>query len=75
MDDRGGSFVAVRRISQGLDRSNTYHSTSGSLFFLSSIFLSKFSRDSRDFLSPYCLIPFFIPPLLQYNSHESLNRD
>ena len=30
MDDRGGgSFVAVRRISQGLERGNTCHSTSG----------------------------------------------
>ncbi|XP_054783060.1 uncharacterized protein LOC129290338 isoform X2 [Prosopis cineraria] len=28
MDDRGGSFVAVRRISQTLERGNTYHSTS-----------------------------------------------
>ncbi|XP_047338232.1 ELMO domain-containing protein C-like [Impatiens glandulifera] len=29
MDDRGGSFVAVRRLSQGLDRGNNLHSTSG----------------------------------------------
>ncbi|KAJ6872444.1 hypothetical protein NC651_031527 [Populus alba x Populus x berolinensis] len=30
MDDRGGSFVAVRRISQGLERgNNTSHSSSG----------------------------------------------
>ncbi|KAE8720752.1 autophagy-related protein 3-like [Hibiscus syriacus] len=28
MDDRGGSFVAVRRISQGIERGNTCHSTS-----------------------------------------------
>ncbi|XP_059633825.1 uncharacterized protein LOC132276428 [Cornus florida] len=28
MDDRGGSFVAVRRISQGLGRGNVCHSTS-----------------------------------------------
>ncbi|KAM7476247.1 hypothetical protein LguiB_023490 [Lonicera macranthoides] len=28
MDDRGESFVAVRRISQGFDRGNTCHSTS-----------------------------------------------
>uniref|UniRef100_A0A0R0F3T8 ELMO domain-containing protein n=1 Tax=Glycine max TaxID=3847 RepID=A0A0R0F3T8_SOYBN len=34
MDDRGGSFVAVRRISQGLDRSNTCHSSSGSTAWL-----------------------------------------
>ncbi|XP_040955471.1 uncharacterized protein [Gossypium hirsutum] len=27
MDDRGGSFVAVRRISQGLERENSCHST------------------------------------------------
>ncbi|RZC86636.1 hypothetical protein C5167_029986 [Papaver somniferum] len=33
MDDRGGSFVAVRRISQGLDRSTAhgYHSPSGDI--------------------------------------------
>ncbi|CAN6978595.1 hypothetical protein BRARA_I04157 [Brassica rapa] len=30
MDDRGGSFVAVRRISQGLERGNVYHSSSTS---------------------------------------------
>ncbi|KAF2618892.1 hypothetical protein F2Q68_00041821 [Brassica cretica] len=30
MDDRGGSFVAVRRISQGLERGNVYHSSSSS---------------------------------------------
>ncbi|XP_068635294.1 uncharacterized protein [Aristolochia californica] len=30
MDERGGSFVAVRRISQGLERSSHCHSTSGS---------------------------------------------
>jgi len=35
MDDRGGSFVAVRRISQGLDRGNAYHSSSGIQFSLS----------------------------------------
>lgn len=29
MEDRGGSFVAVRRISQGIERGNTCHSTSG----------------------------------------------
>lgn len=27
MDDRGGSFVAVRRISQGFDRGNNCHSS------------------------------------------------
>lgn len=33
MDDRGGgSFVAVRRISQGLERGNTCHSTSGEYY-------------------------------------------
>lgn len=31
MDDRGGSFVAVRRISQGTERGSTCHSTSGDL--------------------------------------------
>lgn len=35
MDERGGSFVAVRRISQGLDRGNTCHSTSGNFHSLS----------------------------------------
>ncbi|KAL8141280.1 hypothetical protein V2J09_007301 [Rumex salicifolius] len=34
MDERGGSFVAVRRISQGLDRGNTCHSNSGSAAWL-----------------------------------------
>lgn len=34
MDDRGGSFVAVRRISQSLDRGTTYHSNSGSAAWL-----------------------------------------
>ncbi|QCD92460.1 ATP-binding cassette [Vigna unguiculata] len=32
MDDRGGSFVAVRRISQALDRGNACHSTSDRVF-------------------------------------------
>nr|DAD47656.1 TPA_asm: hypothetical protein HUJ06_017593 [Nelumbo nucifera] len=34
MDDRGGSFVAVRRISQGLERESACHSTSGSAAWL-----------------------------------------
>ncbi|KAF8019556.1 hypothetical protein BT93_G0291 [Corymbia citriodora subsp. variegata] len=34
MEDRGGSFVAVRRISQGIERGNTCHSTSGSAAWL-----------------------------------------
>lgn len=34
MDDRGGSFVAVRRISQGLERGSDCHSTSGSAAWL-----------------------------------------
>lgn len=29
MGDRGGSFVAVRRISHGTERGNACHSTSG----------------------------------------------
>lgn len=29
MDDREGSFVAVRRISQGLERGSVYNSSSG----------------------------------------------
>ena len=33
MDDRGGgSFVAVRRISQSLERGNVYHSSSSGNF-------------------------------------------
>ncbi|XP_051146726.1 uncharacterized protein LOC127262165 isoform X3 [Andrographis paniculata] len=34
MDDREGTFVAVRRISQGLDRGTACHSTSGSAAWL-----------------------------------------
>ncbi|KAH9733473.1 ELMO domain-containing protein [Citrus sinensis] len=37
MDERGGSFVAVRRISQGLDRGNTCHSTSGNFHSLTEV--------------------------------------
>lgn len=40
MDDREGTFVAVRRISQGLDRGSACHSTSGiliSFYFFRSI--------------------------------------
>ena len=42
MDDRGGSFVAVRRISQGLERGNTCHSTSGTFLFAHFLELSLF---------------------------------
>ncbi|KAI5428244.1 hypothetical protein KIW84_033301 [Lathyrus oleraceus] len=41
MDDRGGSFVAVRRISQGLDRGNTCHSTSAELVTGSTAWLGR----------------------------------
>ncbi|XP_065859122.1 uncharacterized protein [Euphorbia lathyris] len=42
MDDRGGSFVAVRRISQGLERgSNTYHSTSAEVVAGSAAWLGR----------------------------------
>lgn len=44
MDDREGSFVAVRRISQGLERGNgntTCHSTSGIFLFYLFIFLER----------------------------------
>ncbi|KAI3972358.1 hypothetical protein MKW92_007484 [Papaver armeniacum] len=43
MDDRGGSFVAVRRISQGLDRSTAhgYHSPSADVVAGSAAWLGK----------------------------------
>ncbi|WKA05318.1 hypothetical protein VitviT2T_023292 [Vitis vinifera] len=42
MDDRGGgSFVAVRRISQGLDRGNTCHSTSAEVVAGSAAWLGR----------------------------------
>lgn len=42
MDDRGGgSFVAVRRISQGLDRSTGYHSTSADVVAGSAAWIGK----------------------------------
>nr|XP_025649757.1 ELMO domain-containing protein A isoform X3 [Arachis hypogaea] len=41
MDDRGGSFVAVRRISQGIDRSNTCHSTSAEIVTGSTAWLGR----------------------------------
>ncbi|KAK2981271.1 hypothetical protein RJ640_028821 [Escallonia rubra] len=41
MDDRGGSFVAVRRISQGFERGNTYHSTSAEVVAGSAAWLGK----------------------------------
>lgn len=53
MDDRGGSFVAVRRISQGLDgRGNTCHSTSGTRLLVCLFFFSFFSfLFNADYLS------------------------
>ncbi len=42
MDDRGGSFVAVRRISQGLERGNTCQTTSGNFFFFFHFWLYQF---------------------------------
>ncbi|KAL4310596.1 hypothetical protein GQ457_01G052510 [Hibiscus cannabinus] len=41
MDDRGGSFVAVRRISQGLERGNTCHSTSAEVVAGSTAWLGR----------------------------------
>lgn len=41
MDDRGGSFVAVRRISQGLDRGNSCHSTSAEVVAGSAAWLGR----------------------------------
>ncbi|KAK6918668.1 ELMO domain [Dillenia turbinata] len=41
MDDRGGSFVAVRRISQGLDRGNACHSTSAEVVAGSAAWLGR----------------------------------
>ncbi|KAI4356613.1 hypothetical protein L6164_000623 [Bauhinia variegata] len=41
MDDRGGSFVAVRRISQGLERGNTCHSTSAEVVAGSAAWLGR----------------------------------
>ncbi|GAB4844274.1 hypothetical protein Ancab_037638 [Ancistrocladus abbreviatus] len=41
MDDRGSSFVAVRRISHGLDRGSTCHSTSAEVVAGSAAWLGK----------------------------------
>lgn len=41
MDERGGSFVAVRRISQGLDRGSTYHSNSAEVVAGSAAWLGR----------------------------------
>ncbi|KAF5197975.1 Elmo domain-containing protein a [Thalictrum thalictroides] len=41
MDDRGGSFVAVRRISQGLERGGDYHSTSAEVVAGSAAWIGK----------------------------------
>ncbi|XWS77333.1 hypothetical protein CRYUN_Cryun01aG0252000 [Craigia yunnanensis] len=41
MDDREGSFVAVRRISQGLERGNTCHSTSAEVVAGSAAWLGR----------------------------------
>ncbi|XP_059651652.1 uncharacterized protein LOC132299185 isoform X3 [Cornus florida] len=41
MDDRGESFVAVRRISQGLERENTCHSTSAEVVAGSAAWLGR----------------------------------
>ncbi|KAJ0054663.1 hypothetical protein Pint_00084 [Pistacia integerrima] len=41
MDERGGSFVAVRRISQSLDRGNTCHSTSAEVVAGSAAWLGR----------------------------------
>ncbi|PIA30953.1 hypothetical protein AQUCO_05300056v1 [Aquilegia coerulea] len=41
MDDRGGSFVAVRRISQGLERGGDYHTTSAEVVAGSAAWIGK----------------------------------
>ncbi|KAF3637956.1 putative autophagy-related protein 3-like [Capsicum annuum] len=41
MDDRGGSFVAVRRMSQGLERGNTCHTTSAEVVAGSAAWLGR----------------------------------
>ncbi|KAJ7950762.1 ELMO domain-containing protein A [Quillaja saponaria] len=41
MDDRGGSFVAVRRISQGLERGNACHSSSAEVVAGSAAWLGR----------------------------------
>jgi hypothetical protein len=41
MDDRGGSFVAVRRISQGLERGSVYHSSSAEVVAGSAAWLGR----------------------------------
>ncbi|XP_010258741.1 PREDICTED: ELMO domain-containing protein A-like isoform X1 [Nelumbo nucifera] len=41
MDDRGGSFVAVRRISQGLERESACHSTSAEVVAGSAAWLGR----------------------------------
>uniref|UniRef100_A0A2N9ILA9 ELMO domain-containing protein n=1 Tax=Fagus sylvatica TaxID=28930 RepID=A0A2N9ILA9_FAGSY len=41
MDDRGGSFVAVRRISQGLERGNTCQTTSAEVVAGSAAWLGR----------------------------------
>ncbi|KAJ8631999.1 hypothetical protein MRB53_025335 [Persea americana] len=41
MDDSGGSFVAVRRLSQGLERSSGCHSTSGEVVAGSAAWIGK----------------------------------
>jgi len=46
MDDRGGSFVAVRRISQGLERGNACHTTSGIFTFLPYLTVQTFAHFS-----------------------------
>lgn len=53
MDDSGESFVAVRRLSQGLERSSGYHSTSGMSWI--SKFLNFFFVVLRPFSYPHFL--------------------
>ncbi|XP_052170806.1 uncharacterized protein LOC127787017 isoform X3 [Diospyros lotus] len=45
MDDQGGSFVAVRRISQGLDRGNACHSTSDLEFHFHMVIAVPFTAE------------------------------
>lgn len=57
MDDRGGSFVAVRRISQGFDRGNNCHS-SGMFSLLISVLAKLISL--RLGINIYVLIFFYL---------------
>ncbi|CAN8272416.1 unnamed protein product [Cochlearia groenlandica] len=59
MDDREGSFVAVRRISQGLERGGVYNSSSGNFITLMLCIISPLWMFSaqilRDIASVCCI--------------------